>query len=330
MTIPAARRREGFPGQHLFVLPPSFVLQARRHPLLRGLFLTAAGYYPEAPGHLVERPGGVPEIILIACLSGRGWAELERGRTLPVQAGEVVVILPGAAHAYGADDKMPWSIMWAHFRGSHLADFTKLVGATRTDPILKLPPGALERLRFDELYLALEAGCTLPNLLASSARLRMILIELARLRVPVNQRTGSTHEAVRQNIEWMRMHRHRKIALAGLAAQAGLSVPHYSACFKRRTGNSPMNYFQRLKIQHAAQLLALTDLRVEEIAEAVGLEDPFYFSRLFKKVMGQSPRHFRASGKNFIQSGKLRGGEASADYPIPSTARRNGQARFSR
>jgi AraC-like DNA-binding protein len=59
-----------------------------------------------------------------------------------------------------------------------------------------------------------------------------------------------------------------------------------------------VSYFQRLKIQHAAQLLALTDLPVKEIARTVALDDPFYFSRLFKKVMGQSPRPFRASGKN--------------------------------
>jgi AraC-like DNA-binding protein len=224
--------------------------------------------------------------------------ELDCGRRLAVQAGEAVIIPPGAAHAYGADDKVPWSIMWAHFRGGHLAHFATMLGATKTDPILKLPPSSFERLRFDELYLVLEAGCTLPNLLASSARLRMVLIELARLRVPANQRTGSTREALRQNIEWMRVHRHRRIGLAELAAQAGLSVPHYSACFKRQTGHPPMTYFQRLKIQHAAQLLALTDLRVEEIAEAIGFEDSFYFSRLFKRVMGQSPRHFRAKPRN--------------------------------
>jgi AraC-like DNA-binding protein len=296
--IPTARRREGFPGQHLFMLPPSFVLQARRHPLLKGLFLTAAGYFPEATGHLVERLDGLPEIILIACVSSRGWVELDRGKRLPVQMGEVVVIPHGAAHAYGADDQYPWSIMWAHFRGVHLLHFAKLLGLTRTDPILKLPPGALDRLRFAELYLTLEAGCTLGSLLASSARLRTILIDLARLRVPANQRIGSTYEALRENIEWMRSHRHRRVALAELAAQAGLSVPHYSACFKRHTGSSPMNYFQRLKIQHSAQLLALTDLHVDEIALSVGLEDPFYFSRLFKKVMGESPRHFRGNYKN--------------------------------
>jgi AraC-like DNA-binding protein len=294
----ANRRREGFPGQHLFMLPPSFVLQAERHPLLKGLFLTAAGYFPEAPGHLVERPEGVSEIILIACVSNRGWVELDGGRRLAVQMGEIVVIPPGVGHLYGADNWDPWSILWAHFRGVHLAHFVKLMRVTRSDPILKLPPGRLEQLQFAELYQTMEAGCTVGNLLASSARLRTILIDLGRLRVPANERIGSTYEALRRNIEWMRANRHRRVSLGDLAVQAGLSVPHYSACFKRQTGSSPMNYFQRLKVQQAAQFLALTDLHVDEIASSVGLDDPFYFSRLFRKVMGQSPRNFRAQYKH--------------------------------
>src|ERR1700678_668809 len=118
--IPVIRRREGFPGQHLFVLPLSFSSQASRHPLLKDIFLTAAGYYPKAPGHLVERPKGVTEVILIACVSGRGWVELENGKRFEVDADDVVVIPHRVAHAYGADDKIPWSIMWAHFRGSCL------------------------------------------------------------------------------------------------------------------------------------------------------------------------------------------------------------------
>jgi AraC-like DNA-binding protein len=296
--MPSTRRREGFPGQHLFMLPPAFVEEALGHPLLKGLFLTAAGFFPEAPGHLVERADGVPEIIVIACIANRGWVELDGSRRQPIQMDEIVVIPAGAPHAYGADEKEPWSIMWAHFRGTDLSHFAKLLGLTRYDPILKLPPGALERLRFAELYFMMEAGCTLGSLLASSARLRTILIDLARLRVPANQRMGSTYETLRQNIEWMRSNRHRRVDLGELAAQASLSVPHYSACFKRQTGSSPMNYFQRLKIQHSAQLLALSDLHVDEIALAVGIEDPFYFSRLFKKVMGQSPRHFRTNYKN--------------------------------
>jgi AraC-like DNA-binding protein len=292
------RRPDGFPGQHLFTLPAAFVAQARRNLLLRGLFLTASGFFPGAGGHLVERSEGVPEIILIVCLSGSGWVQLGGSRKFRVEAGDAVAIPRGAPHAYGADDQEPWTIMWAHFQGAHLSSFTRLLGLMKSAPVLKLPPGALERMQFAELYLTMEAGCTIGSLLASSARLRTILIDLARLRVAGNQRIESTYQAVRQNIEWMRAHRHRRFTLGELAAQARLSVPHYCTCFKRQTGSSPMNYFQRLKIQHCAQLLALTDLQVEEIGAAVGLDDPFYFSRLFRKVMGQSPRQFRANYKN--------------------------------
>ena len=293
-----APAKRSFPAKRHFYLPPSYVLQAERHPLLEGLFLAEAGYHPQIAGHRVKRPKGFREMILIACTSGCGWVELGSKKRLPVQAGEIVGIPPGPAHAYGADDTNPWGVMWTHFRGSQLPLFIKLLGLTSTHPVLKLPAGTLETLRFDELYLTFESGCTLSNLLAGSARLRMILIELARMRVPAHQRTGSMYEILRKNIEWMRVHCNQKIGLAELAAQAGLSIPHYSACFKRQTGYSPMNYFQRLKIQHSAQLLSLTELHVDEIAAEVGLEDPFYFSRLFKKVMGQSPRNFRSHRKH--------------------------------
>jgi len=280
------------------VLPQSLVVEAERHPILRGLFLTAAGYFPEAPGHLVKRTHGLPEMILIACVAGRGWVTIGGGKKISVQTGEAIIIPAGIAHAYGADDELPWSILWAHFRGLDLDAFVQMLEVSEADPVLRLPLSSLEQLSLDELHRQLEAGYTLMNLLVSSARLRLILIELAHLRMPADARARSTEEVLRQNIDWMRLHRHRRVSLAELAAQTGLSIAYYSSFFKRKTGFAPMNYFQRLKVQHASQLLALTDLRIEEVALAVGIQDSFYFSRLFKKVMGQSPRHFRSNRKD--------------------------------
>lgn len=52
-----------------------------------------------------------------------------------------------------------------------------------------------------------------------------------------------------------------------------------------------------MKMQRAGQLLDLTDWSVKEIAGAVGLSDPYYFSRLFKKMMGCSPTAYRGIPK---------------------------------
>jgi len=58
---------------------------------------------------------------------------------------------------------------------------------------------------------------------------------------------------------------------------------------------SPIDYFIRLKIHFACQLLTQTDLKIKEIADRIGYDDPYYFSRLFKQVTGQSPKVYKKS-----------------------------------
>jgi AraC family transcriptional regulator of arabinose operon len=55
-----------------------------------------------------------------------------------------------------------------------------------------------------------------------------------------------------------------------------------------------MDYFIHLKIQEACKLLVLSRLSISEIAYELGYEDPYYFSRIFKKVMGTSPLQYRS------------------------------------
>jgi AraC-like DNA-binding protein len=63
--------------------------------------------------------------------------------------------------------------------------------------------------------------------------------------------------------------------------------------FKHATGLAPIEYFLRTKIYAASQDLYFSKLPVQDIAGAYGIEDPYYFSRLFKKIMGLSPKNYR-------------------------------------
>ena len=68
----------------------------------------------------------------------------------------------------------------------------------------------------------------------------------------------------------------------------------WSTClFKDRTGFAPIDYFLHMKVQKATQLLDFTEKTVKEIAAELGFDDPYYFSRLFKKIMSYSPTEFR-------------------------------------
>jgi AraC family transcriptional regulator of arabinose operon len=82
-----------------------------------------------------------------------------------------------------------------------------------------------------------------------------------------------------------------------LAKQCGISVSHYSRLFHQRTGSSPINYFNMLKIQSSCQHLYFTDRSIKEIAIALGFDDQYYFSRLFTKLIGVSPLKYRKTHK---------------------------------
>lgn len=76
--------------------------------------------------------------------------------------------------------------------------------------------------------------------------------------------------------------------------QSGISVSHFSTLFKKETGYSPLDFLIRQRLQHAARLLATTQEPIASVSAAVGYEDPFYFSRSFRKIMGCSPRTYRS------------------------------------
>lgn len=67
--------------------------------------------------------------------------------------------------------------------------------------------------------------------------------------------------------------------------------------FKKYAGTNIHHYIHQLKTQHAKHLLRNTAKSVKEIAEEVGYPDPFYFSRMFKKIEGVAPQHYRNTGQ---------------------------------
>lgn len=84
-------------------------------------------------------------------------------------------------------------------------------------------------------------------------------------------------------------------SLEGLAEVAGLSRSAFAAKFKALVGEGPLGYLRRLRVQRAMGLLARPGASIVATAEAVGYADPFVFSKAFKKLVGVSPREFRAS-----------------------------------
>jgi AraC-like DNA-binding protein len=85
----------------------------------------------------------------------------------------------------------------------------------------------------------------------------------------------------------------RQLRRDEVARQAGLSPAHFSRLFRRVTGQTFQDYLIFLRLSHARQLLLEGSLSIAEVARESGFQDPYYFSRLFHRRVGCSPREYQ-------------------------------------
>ena len=86
-----------------------------------------------------------------------------------------------------------------------------------------------------------------------------------------------------------------KLTLRDLASHFGYSDSYFYRLFFKETKYAPVTYFLYLKIERACQLLKSTNLKINQIALKLAFDDPYYFSRIFKKIVGMSPKAYRES-----------------------------------
>jgi AraC family transcriptional regulator, arabinose operon regulatory protein len=290
------RIREGFPKQRLVVIPSSVIKRCRNLPIVRLIYVTDIGMYPAAPHHFVERENGCLQAILICCLEGSGYLEMDN-TSHKVQPGHVIVIPPGIPHVYRADKTDPWSICWIHFTGEETLAVMASLGANRTSPLLYVPDIRLLQEAFEEVYATLNYHYSDAGLLAMTSELLRMIAAITLHYGHIRRPRQSVEDRVMATQSFMQRHVDMKLTLKDLAVQSGQSAPYYSKLFKARSSQSPMAYFIQLKIRKACELLDRTELPVRDIAARVGYDDPYYFSRIFKKVQGRSPARYRISVK---------------------------------
>ena len=288
------RRAEGFAGQQLYWVPQVALQRIEARPFTRHAVVTCLGYYPDTRGHYVERPEGLDEYVLIFVETGSGWIETG-GKREDVAAGEVILLPPRQRHAYGSEDKNPWTLYWFHFRGhiaEELLEWTNFSAETR---IMTCAAWDGIRRQFHTLFSSIERGYHEHNLLEMSRTLINVITLLHRN--PSRERPQEALDRIERAMDRMRETLTSPLALEEYAREAGYSVPRYCHWFKHFTGVSPMAYLTELRIQAACEYLDTTSLAIKEIATMLGYEDPYYFSRAFAKCTGQSPMKYRERGE---------------------------------
>jgi AraC-like DNA-binding protein len=210
-----------------------------------------------------------------------------------IPADHFFLIPAGTPHTYHSDVKQPWSIYWIHFAGSKASLFNR--SACRAIPVERSKSSRIsERIGlFSDIFRNLERGFSIETLEYVNQCLSYLLATFTHINQFREIRIAGEMDPVTRSINFMIENLDQKLMLDDLAAASGLSVSHYSNIFLARTGHSPIDYFIQLKVQQGCRLLDNSRLLVAEISRKSGYEDQFYFSRIFKKVMGMSPAEYR-------------------------------------
>jgi AraC-like DNA-binding protein len=226
-------------------------------------------------------------------VSGRGSVTLD-GTRHRLQPGTLFRYAPGIAHAISVE---PGSRMVKYF-----VDFTGRAAARlmRTGPwagalSLQLAEPTRAQAIYDELQRIGSRQTPRARRMAALLVQQLVLLA-ADEAVPASRLDSRSWAAYRRCREHMEASVQSTGSLAEVARACGLSPAHVCRLFRRYGDRSPHQALLRLKMARAASLLLERGLLVRQVAEQVGFEDPYHFSKAFKRVYGASPEAFRPRG----------------------------------
>jgi AraC-like DNA-binding protein len=238
------------------------------------------------------------------------WYVPAQGVVYVVAAGEVIDPRPLAAdsdgtgvffdpNALGHDAASPWPTWQAH-----PLLFPFIHG--RSGGLLRLQVPADRQPLWDSMIQSIEtelAGRREGYRQAALAHLTLLLIDLARLTGDVVSDLQLSGEPLLAEVFAVIDRRlSEPLSLSDVADQIGMTAGHLTTVVRRRTGRTVGEWINERRMSRARGLLSESDLPVAEVAMRVGMADPGYFSRQFRRTHGVSPREWRRADPSRIRS----------------------------
>lgn len=282
---------QGFDNEYLFVNSEEVQQRFRKSPILRNLYITDIGYFPNARNHFVQREKGVPQWVMIFCTGGKGTAICD-GHQYNLSRYSLIILPPNKRHIYFADHDQPWDIYWVHFRGSLARQYDCVNDNVRF--FLKLPAEEINSFmrNFWLMIRAFLAGSSRRQAVYCSQLLGVLLSELSyNFNNYIASTTGDSY--VNDAINYIYHHLDEPISINDIANELKISRSYLTRLFKESKSMGINQYVIKAKMQQASLYLQYTNLLLNQISRKVGYSDYYYFSKVFKKEIHCSPREFR-------------------------------------
>ena len=213
------------------------------------------------------------------------WSD-HRPRPFRVEVGQVILTAPGLLHSYGHQDHACRED-YVSFVGP-VADRLNTLGMFNPRrPIVRIPdPVRIERIA--EIIGGESAS------VEDHLRAGMILQDII---FDANYRAAGAnapdHSPIDRLLVRLDESPQEHLSNEDMASICGMSESHFRRRFREKVGMPPNAYGERVRMDHARNMLESTTQKVSAVAESLGYSDPLYFSKRFAAVVGMSPRAYR-------------------------------------
>lgn len=234
--------------------------------------------------------------ILHYVFEGEGVLRID-GKELKVKSNSFFLLPPDVLVQYQADEKKPWQYAWIHFHGFKSTEIVRSIGMTRKEPVY-VPIEENSQLKDAVINLIMYKE----NEYACIGYMYILFDKMNRWTQHVEKKAGTnlrTMNYMREAIQYINTKYCESIMVQQIADHCGVDRAYLSKIFKYATGNTLQEYLIQFRIKRAKQLLKDTDLSVKYVSYSVGYNDPFTFSKVFKKQEGVSPSVWRKNHNNF-------------------------------
>ncbi len=289
-------KKDGFIGQRMTYMPGIVKKKILKDARVRDLYITHIGIFPNALGHLRHRQLGSSQYILLYCVDGEGWIELD-GRRKTIRKNQLFIIPPKTPCSYGSSFKSPWTNYWLHFTGENAELYSPSV-----NQVISIPPTNDSRIEerlilFEEMLQNVEDYFQHEKVVYANICLKQFLSSVKYLDVYRAVKKEGENDLLQKVIAFMKNNLNKTIRISDLAVICNCSASNIYKLFRANLDSSPQDFFIHLKMERARKYLTQTNLKVKEIGAKLGYDDPYYFSRIFTKHIGLSPANYRKEEK---------------------------------
>lgn len=257
------------------------------------LIVTSCGNYrvKNRSEVVTHRPKGRKDYQLLYIASGKGHFFIH-GEEKTVSAGNIIIYLPDQPQEYVYYRADQTDVYWVHFTGNEVEEILKYYNINLQNNILYIGTSPDYQWLFSQMIQELQL-CRPRYDELISLQLRNIFVLISRAIMSAKKFSSTSEKEVAFAIYYFRKNYNTEISIEEYSKSRGLSNCWFIQCFKEITGSSPLQYILKLRISNAQSLLENTDYTITEIANMVGYTNSLYFSRLFHKYIGMSPKEYR-------------------------------------